>query len=521
MKIVGPKACGPIVLNENLMKSNEPVKGLKPNGVDTFTNGIRHGSLVDGPSLNDGPSISHETGISQKECLPVGASSVQHVGQIAAAKGYGPGLDAIASAPKIGPVDGHLNDGPAIREPFGTNSNGGPPVPIRGHEVHKSNNSGGAGKNSWASLFGSTRGFSMTYTPLTTVGEKIVVTPFEEVISQGVRVRENSLVSQLLDAKLSYLVIYRLIEKIWGRIEMPTITLMENGLICFQFKHLKSIEWILSRGPWHLGGKPMLLRKWTPGIVLESFVFDSVHVLIKLGRIPLELWTDAGLAVVASAIGKPLSVDLATKERRRLSYARICVELNVDNIMPAEVTVNLRGEEFIVTVTYEWKPKKCNLCRSFGHSQNTCPKKRGNEDSKKEAASKEVPVKEVVPTKEVVPICGEYEDVVLESFQHMEEGEIITHKLPEKVEVNWEEFTPVDRKNRGMISIWDRGKRAEVSITNSFNNLMEVDKGDKWPLSIVDGSPPPLRVDDSSMVLLSTTGDVIPMGEAAPIRPHG
>ena len=136
-----------------------------------------------GTSLNDGPSISHETGISQKECLPVGASSVQHVGQIAAAEGYGPRLDAIASAPKIGPVDGHLNDGPAIREPFGTNSNGRPPVSIRGHEVQKSNNSRGAGKNSWASLFGSTRGFSMTYTPLTTVGEKIVVTPFEEVIS--------------------------------------------------------------------------------------------------------------------------------------------------------------------------------------------------------------------------------------------------------------------------------------------------------------------------------------------------
>ena len=75
--------------------------------------------------------------------------------------------------------------------------------------------------------------------------------------------------------------------------------------------------------------------------------------------------------MVASPIGKPLLVDLATKERRRLSYARICVELNVDNIMPAEVTVNLRGEEFIVTVTYEWKRKKCNLCRSFGHSQNT------------------------------------------------------------------------------------------------------------------------------------------------------
>ena len=173
----------------------------------------------------------------------------------------------------------------------------------------------------------------------------------------------------------------------------------------------------------------MLLRKWTPGIVPETFVFDSVPVWIKLGRIPLELWTDAGLVVVASAIGKPLSVDLATKERCRLSYARICVELNVDSTMPIEITVNLRGEEFIVPVTYEWKPRKCNLCHSFGHSQSTCPKKIEIEDNKKEAVGKEDPVKEVVPTKEVVTTCEKFDDVVLESFQHLEEGEIITHKL--------------------------------------------------------------------------------------------
>ena len=212
---------------------------------------------------------------------------------------------------------------------------------------------------------------------------------------------------------------------------------MENGLICFQFKRLNSIEWILSRGPWH------------PGIVPETFVFDLVHVWIKLGRILLELWTDASLAIVASAIGKPLSFDLATKERRRLSYACICVELNVDNTMPAEITVNRRGEEFIVTVTYEWKPRKCNLCRSFGHSQSTCPKEVGNEVGKKEAISNEDPVKEVVPTKEVVTTCEKFGGVVLGSFQHLEEGEIITHKLPEKMNENREEFTPVDRKNRG------------------------------------------------------------------------
>ena len=193
---------------------------------------------------------------------------------------------------KIGSADGQLIDGPAIRGPFGVNSNGGLVVPNHGHNVHNSKKLRGEAKkgvNSWASLFGSTSGSSMTYTPPTTMGEKIVVTPFEEVISQGVRVWEKSLIGQLIDAKLPYPVIYHLIEKSWGRIEMPTITLMENRLICFPFKGPNLIEWILSRGPWHLGGKPMLLRKWTPGIVPESFVFDSVPVWIKLGRIPLEL----------------------------------------------------------------------------------------------------------------------------------------------------------------------------------------------------------------------------------------
>ena len=260
-----------------------------------------------------------------------------------------------------------------------------------------------------------------------------MVTPSEEVLSQGVRLWENSLVGQLIDAKLLYTVIYRLIEKIWGRIEMPTIILMENGLICFQFKRPSSIEWIVSHGPWHLRGKPMLLRKWIPGIVPETFVFDSVPIWIKLGRIPLELWADAGLAAVASVIGKPLSFDLATKERHRLSYACICVELYVDSTMPTERTVNLRGEEFIVTVSYEWKSRKCNMCRSFGHLQSTCPKEIANEGSNnKKVVSKEDSIKEVVPIKPVVPACEEYGDVVFESFQHLEEGDIIIHNNGDK-----------------------------------------------------------------------------------------
>lgn len=42
--------------------------------------------------------------------------------------------------------------------------------------------------------------------------------------------------------------------------------------------------------------------------------------------------------------------------------------------MPAKITVNLRGADFIVTINYEWKPRKCILCRAFGHSSGKCPR---------------------------------------------------------------------------------------------------------------------------------------------------
>lgn len=69
----------------------------------------------------------------------------------------------------------------------------------------------------------------------------------------------------------------------------------------------------------------MLLRKWTLGIVLEYFVFNSVLVWITLGRIPMKLWTEAGLAVVASVMNKLIILDLTIKERCSLSYACVCV----------------------------------------------------------------------------------------------------------------------------------------------------------------------------------------------------
>ena len=62
--------------------------------------------------------------------------------------------------------------------------------------------------------------------------------------------------------------------------------------------------------------------------------------------------------------------------------------------MAAEFTIQLRGEDFVMTVNYEWKPRKCNLCRSFGHSSGKCPKIVENKVHREEDVSKVVSNKE-------------------------------------------------------------------------------------------------------------------------------
>ncbi|KAA0037826.1 uncharacterized protein E5676_scaffold236G00740 [Cucumis melo var. makuwa] len=57
----------------------------------------------------------------------------------------------------------------------------------------------------------------------------------------------------------------------------------------------------------------------------------------------------SGVGGCCYLVGKSITLDLATKEHCRLSYAHVCVELDVDSHMPTEIAVNLKGVDFIVS----------------------------------------------------------------------------------------------------------------------------------------------------------------------------
>ncbi|GAA0176161.1 hypothetical protein LIER_29206 [Lithospermum erythrorhizon] len=49
--------------------------------------------------------------------------------------------------------------------------------------------------------------------------------------------------------------------------------------------------------------------------------------------LPLNLWTPEALSIIASQIIVPLYADRTTSEQNRLTYARVCVEVSVYNVL--------------------------------------------------------------------------------------------------------------------------------------------------------------------------------------------
>lgn len=100
---------------------------------------------------------------------------------------------------------------------------------------------------------------------------------------------------------------------------------------------------------------------------------------MQFHNLPLQCWNVRAIRKIASKLGKPICVDNFTLERKRISYARVLIEIDT-SISPLEVfEVKLpSGITYSQYVHYENLPKFCNHCFMFGHIREKCRHAAGN-----------------------------------------------------------------------------------------------------------------------------------------------
>ncbi|KAL6551288.1 hypothetical protein OROMI_021776 [Orobanche minor] len=118
-------------------------------------------------------------------------------------------------------------------------------------------------------------------------------------------------------------------------------------------------------------GFPMRLFKWSP-------TFDFRHepavvpIWIKIHNLPAQWFDLRSLRTIGRLVGNFVKVDDCTLNRTKMTFARICVTINLEvDLVPK---INLSADDVITEydIEYEKIPKYCQHCRHIGHDIFAC-----------------------------------------------------------------------------------------------------------------------------------------------------
>ncbi|GJZ23632.1 reverse transcriptase domain, reverse transcriptase zinc-binding domain protein [Tanacetum coccineum] len=210
-----------------------------------------------------------------------------------------------------------------------------------------------------------------------------VTLPFEAFEAVNARFI-NTLVGYFIGERLAYPLVENYVKNSWAKYGLKRVQMHEEFFL-FQFKTREGMESVLENGPWLIRRVPLILNEWTPNTILKKDEIKCAPVWVKLHHVPIVAYSEIGLSLITSQIGKPLMLDSYTSNMclhswGRSSYARALIEISSltelkKSLVIAIPLANKKGHTFAtIDVEYEWTPPRCNTCRIFDHVSEKCPK---------------------------------------------------------------------------------------------------------------------------------------------------
>ncbi|KAJ8427589.1 LOW QUALITY PROTEIN: hypothetical protein Cgig2_006653 [Carnegiea gigantea] len=181
---------------------------------------------------------------------------------------------------------------------------------------------------------------------------KIVVDDIEEEIAYW----QNAVVCCVLGANPLVEVIDGFVRRIWKEYAIDKVMLIKKGLYLVRFLDAQDVTFYCQ----NLDSRNV--HRYRPNCIVTN--------LDQFPELDIKYWGGQCLGKLGSILGIPLKTDKYTKKKTMLRYARLLVEMPIDQNFPDYIEFAKRCR-----VKYEWLPLKCTHCRMFRHTQETYNKK--------------------------------------------------------------------------------------------------------------------------------------------------
>nr|GEX52239.1 hypothetical protein [Tanacetum cinerariifolium] len=215
------------------------------------------------------------------------------------------------------------------------------------------------------------------------VNGAFVTLPFEAVEEVNARF-SNTLYGYFIGKRLAYPLVENYVKNAWAKYGLRRVQLHEEFFL-FQFETKDGMESVMENGPWLIQLVLLILNVQTPNTVLKKDVIKHAPVWVKMHLVPTVAYSEIGLSLITTQIGKPIMLDTYTSNMclnslGQSTYAKALIEVATDTKLKESMIIaiplsNKEGHTFsTVDIEYEWTPPRCETCMIFDHVSDKCPK---------------------------------------------------------------------------------------------------------------------------------------------------
>ena len=203
--------------------------------------------------------------------------------------------------------------------------------------------------------------------------------PFELIAEDVEYYSRHSLYCKFLGLRVSLQFLENWARRVWDPEGEMEITFLANNFFMVTFNCMADHNRVFKGGPYFYNQVGLFVKPWHAGFNPSEELPNQVPVWVRLPRFPIECCREDVFHMLASMLGKPVGSSTQTLGKRVMTFARICVELDLSRPLPDEVEMCAGSHSWVQQLDYETLPFRCRLCHEYGHLLRRCPKAKSAE----------------------------------------------------------------------------------------------------------------------------------------------
>ncbi|XP_060202508.1 uncharacterized protein LOC132630947 [Lycium barbarum] len=180
---------------------------------------------------------------------------------------------------------------------------------------------------------------------------------------------DNSVIIKLLGQKMGHQLLKQKLLNLWRPSEDITLVDLGSDFSLIKSQKQENFDHVcMHDGPWFVMNRFVSIRRWEPKFVASQALVTYTAIWVHLPELPSEFYNPDILQKEGLKIGTLLKVDPCTSASSREKYARICVQVPMEQPLKTHVFIGLHKQPII----YGGFDLLCTNCGCLGHPTRAC-----------------------------------------------------------------------------------------------------------------------------------------------------